>query len=398
MRLQKGLVLEMEKNAQERKAEDILTNDQAVEELQGNNESGGNLNDYQYELASQIHHAVNEKKEPLSLSQKEELGERITRTINFYKRRALIVRISAAAVFLLLIGISALLRTNRESELKTFAHNSKSVSSDGNTKLILSGQEEIQINTTESKIEYEANGNHIHVNSSDSITQAVSDREMVYNTVIVPYGKRTRITLSDNSSIWLNSGSKLIYPAKFADNVREVYLEGEAIFEVNHNKEQPFQVITRNVEIKVLGTVFDVCAYDDDATTSTILEKGSVELKYNSNSILSKDKVTMVPGTLATFDPTEQVMKQSKVNTHLYTSWREGYFVFEKQSLDKILKKISRYYDVSILLNDQSLENETFTGSLDLRNSVVPVLEAIGEIINARVEKKEDKILITRIE
>jgi ferric-dicitrate binding protein FerR (iron transport regulator) len=105
----------------------------------------------------------------------------------------------------------------------------------------------------------------------------------------------------------------------------------------------------------------------------------------------------MVPGTIAVYDPKAKQLEQSKVNTHVYTSWREGYFVFEKQTLGEILKKISRYYDVSIELQDNTLLNETFTGPLDLKNSAVQVLEVIGEIINARIEKKEDKIIITRI-
>jgi ferric-dicitrate binding protein FerR (iron transport regulator) len=220
---------------------------------------------------------------------------------------------------------------------------------------------------------------------------------MVYNTVIVPYGKRTQITLSDNSSVWLNSGSKLIYPARFAAEKREVYLEGEAIFEVSHNKQQPFMVITHDIEVKVLGTVFDISTYTDDATSSTILESGSVEMKYNNNSLLSSAKITMVPGMMAVYDPIEKTVKQTQVNTKLYTSWREGYFVFERQSLGEILKKISRYYNVSIQLNDQSLADETFTGPLDLRNSATQVLEIIAELINAKVENIDNQIIITRI-
>jgi ferric-dicitrate binding protein FerR (iron transport regulator) len=285
---------------------------------------------------------------------------------------------------------------NKEPEISVFARNNQSVPLTGNTRLILSGKEEIQINSAESKIAYTGNGNEIQIDSS-RVKQDVDGDKMVYNTVIVPYGKRTRITLSDNSSVWLNSGSKLIYPARFATEKREVYLEGEAIFEVSHNKQQPFMVITHDIEVKVLGTVFDVSAYADDATSSAILESGSVEMKYKANSLLSQSKVKMVPGTMAVYDPIAKTVKQTQVNTKLYTSWREGYFVFERQSLEEILKKISRYYNVSIQLNDQSLANETFTGPLDLRNSATQVLEIIAVMINAKVEKTDNQIIITRI-
>jgi len=385
----------MEKKARERKVEDILTNDTEIEQWEQNH-SEDHLSDSEYYLANEIRQTFSSKKQNLSPTQKEILGNQIAQSIKAYKKRRLIIGISSAAVFLMLIGISAVFTSGRKSEIKTFAENSKLSLPTGNTRLILSG-EEIEINSDESKIKYEGNGNQIHINSSDSIKQEVNDDEIVYNTVIVPYGKRTQITLADNSSIWLNSGSKLIYPARFAANKREVYLEGEAIFEVSHNRQQPFHVITRDVEVKVLGTVFDVCAYRDDATTSTVLEKGSVELKYTRNSIISQAKLTMIPGTMAVYSPQEQTMEQSEVNTRLYTSWREGYLVLERQTLGEILKKVSRYYNVSIELNDQSLKDETFTGNLDLRNSAVQVLETIGEIISAKIEQNNDKILITRI-
>lgn len=385
----------MEKKARERKVEDILTNDTEIDQWD-QNRADDHLGDYEYHLANEIRQTFSNKKQKLSQTQKEILGNQIAQSINAYKKRRLIIGISSAAVFLLLIGISAVFTSVRKSEIKTFAENSKLDLPTGNTRLILAG-EEIQINSDESKIKYEEKGNQIHINSSDSIKQEVNDNEIVYNTVIVPYGKRTQITLADNSSIWLNSGSKLIYPARFAANKREVYLEGEAIFEVSHNREQPFHVITRDVEVKVLGTVFDVCAYRDDSITSTVLEKGSVELRYSKSSFISQAKLTMTPGTMAVYSPQEQMMEQSDVNTRLYTSWREGYLVLERQTLGEILKKISRYYNVSIELNDQSLKDETFTGNLDLRNSAVQVLESIGEIISAKIEKNNDKILITRI-
>jgi len=387
----------MKNKNRERKAEDILTDDFLVEELQNKNQPKNLLIEDEYKLANDILNAVSENSSAFDLSQKEALGKRIAHTIRLAKRRSLIiVRISTAAIFFLLIGLTTFLTMNKESEISVFARNTQSLPLTGNTRLILSGEEEIQINSAESKIAYTGNGKEIQIDSSH-VKQVVVDDKMVYNTVIVPYGKRTQITLSDNSSVWLNSGSKLIYPARFATEKREVYLEGEAIFEVSHNKQRPFHVLTRDMEVKVLGTVFDISAYTDDATSSTILESGSVEMKYKTNSLLSQSKITMAPGMLAVYDPVEKTVIQTQVNTKLYTSWREGYFVFERQSLGEILKKISRYYNVSIQLNDLSLADETFTGPLDLRNSASQVLEIIAELINAKVESVDNQIIITRI-
>ena len=386
----------MKNKYRDKKAEDILTDDFLVEEMQNKNQSTNLLIEDEYKLANDILNTVSENNGTFDHKQKDLLGKRITHTINTAKRRNLIIRISTAAVFLLLIGITTFFTMNKESEISVFARNNQSIPLTGNTRLILSGKEEIQIQSDQSKIAYTGNGKEIQIDSS-RVQQVVEDDKMVYNTVVVPYGKRTQITLSDNSSVWLNSGSKLIYPARFAAEKREVYLEGEAIFEVSHNKQKPFHVITRDVEVKVLGTVFDISAYTDDATSSTILESGSVEMKYKTNSLLNQSKVTMVPGMLAVYDPIEKTVQQTQVNTKLYTSWREGYFVFERQSLGEILKKLSRYYNVSIQLNDQSLANETFTGPLDLRNSATQVLEIIAVMINAKIETADNQIIITRI-
>ena len=349
-----------------------------------------------FDLADDITDVMNKQKETLAYQEKELLGERITWSILNFKRRNLIVRISAAAVLLVVIGISVVIETRTDSEISVYARNMQQVVGVSDTRLILSGKKEVLIKSNDSKIAYAGNGNEIKVDSG-VVRQDVEDGEMVYNTVIVPYGKRTQITLSDNSSVWLNSGSKLIYPAHFASNKREVYLDGEAIFEVSHNKQKPFHVVTHDVEVKVLGTVFGLSAYNDDKTTSTVLESGSVEMKELGQSIFNTSKATMVPGMMAVYSKEASEITQAKVDVKQYTSWRDGYISCEKQSLGDILKKISRYYNISIQVSDKSLENETFTGNLDLRNSATQVLAIIAEFINIKIENTNNQILITRV-
>lgn len=379
----------MEKFFRDKKAEDILTDDNWTKQQEDENEA--------INQARQIALAIADGKVNLEAKQKVELGRKVSASIETYKRRKLIARYSYAAVFLLMVGISVFFQQNSESDIKSFALKNDLRTISGNTRLILSGEKEVLINSDESKIEYQGDGNEIRIDATEDVKQKVDNNEPVMNTVIVPYGKRAQITLSDNSKIWLNSGSKLIYPARFASDKREVYLEGEAIFEVSHNKKHPFIVITSELDVKVLGTVFNVSSYKDDKTTSTILESGSVELNYKSNSIFGRSKELMVPGMLAIYDPQKGDVKQCKVNTRHYTSWRDGYFVFEKQPLGAILKKVSRYYNVSIRLSDEELGQETFSGNLDLKNSPDQVLKIITELISAKVENIDNQIVITRI-
>lgn len=386
----------MKKEIVRRKAEEILTGD-SLSELAREFEQNQELTkDQEYQMASKIYEAVNEKKQLLGNEQKELLGNKIIRTIKAYKRRKLVIGISSAAVLILTIGITLFFELNVMSDLEKFAKNSQSVEFNGSTRLILSGKEEIKINTNESKIAYTDNGEEIKIDSKHEVKQAVGGDKLVMNTLVVPYGKRAHITLSDSSKVWINSGSKLIYPAKFSENKREVYLEGEAMFEVSHNKKRPFLVLTSNVNVKVLGTVFNVSAYRDDKTVNTVLESGSVELKYNSQSIWGHSKVLMIPGMLAEYDSSNGTVEQSKVNTKYYTSWRDGYFEFKKETLGTILKKISRYYNVSIKPTNPEWAGETYSGQLDLRNSVDQVLEIISEIIGANTETIDNQIFLTR--
>jgi ferric-dicitrate binding protein FerR (iron transport regulator) len=387
----------MENKNGSHKAEDFLTDDSSIRKIQTNASSENSFNSKEFAIATDIYSIVVEKKITLSEDQKEILGRRVAHTIYSYKRKQMIWRLSAAAVLLIIIGISVLFRINEEPDIRKFAINNSFSPMNGNTRLILSGKEEIEIETNLSNIEYAGNGNEIKIDASRQVNQKVEDHRAVLNTLVVPYGKRAQIILSDKSKVWVNSGSKLIYPAKFASDKREVFLDGEAIFEVSHDKFHPFHVLTRNIEVKDLGTVFNLSAYNDDPTTNTVLESGSVELSYKDGSLLGPSKVSMVPGMLAVYDPERRVVIQTKVNTKQYTSWREGYFTFEKQPLDGILRKISRYYNVSIQLKDQKLANETFSGSLDLRNSSSQVLEIIAEIINAKVENIDNQITITRL-
>src|SRR3546814_509770 len=163
--------------------------------------------------------------------------------------------------------------------------------------MVLNENQNIDIAYNNSSISYSSTGEKIKIGNS----QIVDDNTRVaMNTLIVPYGKRTKLQLSDGSTVWLNSGSKLAYPASFNEDKRKVYLEGEAIFEVTHDKSHPFMVIAKDFEIEVLGTVFNVSNYSDDPSINTVLKNGSVKIQYKGNSIKNKSQI-IKQGRLATY-------------------------------------------------------------------------------------------------
>lgn len=335
----------MEENKHE-SAENILADDSLSEDLINNQIAEGEFEKEELCLAENIRHALGSPKATLSKDQKEILGNRITEQINRSKRNKTIAWISSAAILLVAIGLSFFISLQRQSNILIFASKITIPQSDF-TQLILSDKETVQIDAQESRIAYSGTGKEVKIDEEKIIAQEV-DRKKLFNTVIVPYGKRSLIKLSDNSTVWLNSGSKLVYPVCFDDDKREVFLDGEALFDVTPNRMHPFHVLTSNMKVKVLGTVFDVCAYSDDNVINTVLERGSIELIYKNQSFFGSASQRMVPGMLASYDPESRILEQKNVNTKNYTSWKDGYLLMEKKSLESLVKKLSRYYNVDI--------------------------------------------------
>jgi ferric-dicitrate binding protein FerR (iron transport regulator) len=186
------------------------------------------------------------------------------------------------------------------------------------------------------------------------------------------------LTLADGTRIWLNSGSKLVYPSRFDQRQREVYLEGQAFFSVTHAEDVPFYVHTKDMEVRVLGTEFDVSAYDDDPYTATVLTKGSVELTTQRQSLFGSKKTKITPGTRAIFDQGRAELKTEQVDVREYVSWKDGYLALNTAPLAEILKKLSRYYRVDIVLKQPKLADVRFNGSLILQEDIREVLTVLS--------------------
>lgn len=378
------------------KAENILANSKLADnlitgELQANQES-----DKELRLAKDIQQSIKSATNKMSTEHKLLLDQRIIASIKSAKRRKIIFRISSAAVFLVMVGIVTFFNMTNEPGILRYAKTESSPIESEYTKLVLSGRDEIQIISKESKIEYSANGKIINIDEQSTPDQPTPIVENEYNTLIVPFGKRSRLTLPDNTVVWLNSGSKLIYPVKFSSKKREVFLEGEAMFKVSHDENLPFFVLTNNLDIKVLGTIFNVCAYSDDTTVNTVLESGSVEIRYKSALFALQNKEQMVPGMMAVYNTNEKSIVQTMVNTKNFTSWKDGYVILEKSTLGSIIKKLSRYYNVKIEFENPELEAETFSGYLDLRDSAIKVLELISEMVDIEIEQDDTTIRIKK--
>lgn len=336
-------------------------------------------------------------------NRKQKLNDRILESVDRYDSRKRTKRLSyiSSIAAVLVLGIFSFLyfeRTASPSPLLQKAASSTNFSTSGSeVQLILNNQEEVRISEKKPNLVYSSNGKVVNINNTKSINQSAGTKDNInYNTIVVPYGKKSQLTLSDGTKVWINSGSKLTYPTIFAKGRREVVLEGEAIFEVAHNTESPFHVLTDGNDIKVLGTVFNVSSYADEDYISTALQSGSVEITYTDKRrfLNTERSIKIVPGTLASYNKKEQKLNMKKTDMAPYFSWRHGEFIFQNDDLQYIMKKISRHYGIAITIADNKLARQTFSGILDIDNDLDTVMEIMKRTSKFEFVKKENRISI----
>lgn len=176
-----------------------------------------------------------------------------------------------------------------------------------------------------------------------------------YAEILCPLGTRTKFTLPDGTTGFLNSGSSLLYPVNFINN-REVELSGEAFFDVVHNDASPFTVKSKHLNIIVEGTSFDVIAYESESIEEVILMDGKVEIEDKSGNSIT----TLLPDQRLTFNFEQQSASKGNVTASHYTSWTEGKLVFRNEDINQVALRLSRWYNAKITIGDEKLEDFTF--------------------------------------
>ena len=217
-------------------------------------------------------------------------------------------------------------------------------------------------------------------------------KELVYHSLKVPYGKRFNIVFSDGSKAYLNSGSFIRYPVKFIeDKKREVFLEGEAFFDVAENKNELFIVNSKGIYVEVYGTKFNVRNYSEDFNSDIVLVEGSVGINNPEVSELT----ILKPGFKGSVNKENFRVTTSKVNTKIYTSWIDGEVIFRNETFSQILKKLERLYNVTIINNKNESLDEVFNAAINVENeNIEQVLEYFNKIYNIEYQIFNNKIII----
>ena len=227
--------------------------------------------------------------------------------------------------------------------------------------------------------------------SSLYLYSSFSEPELAYNEIQVPNGEKSMISLYDGTKVWLNSGTTLRYPATFSKKERKVYLDGEGFFDVAKNKDCPFVVNAHDLDVNVLGTRFNVDAYDDDPEIRVTLERGSVFAKSQA----ATDGIFLVPGEQATYNRLSKEMSQQKVDTRLYSSWKENLLRFDDAPFIDVIKKMEHWYGVQITLDQSINPKDKFTMSIKTE-SLREMLNLIAKTTPIKYKINGDKVLIKR--
>ncbi|WP_281631573.1 FecR family protein [Flavobacterium luteolum] len=211
-----------------------------------------------------------------------------------------------------------------------------------------------------------------------------------YNTISIPYGKKFTLFLSDGTKVELNAGSTLRYPEEFIKQSanREVYVTGEAYFEVSKDTKHPFLVHSNTMDVKVLGTHFNFRSYSEEKSSSVVLLEGAVEVKSASG-----DAVNLKPDEMGVLDKNSNSLNKEEVFARNYTAWVDGQLIFRKVPLDIIIRALERHFNVEIE-NQSTLLNKSLLNANFGSDNLEKVMKYMQDDFGLKYKVKNNKIII----
>lgn len=284
-----------------------------------------------------------------------------------FKRLYLTIAGVAASVAALLIGIFFNSTSYQESDIYMYANQIQRDSVESiDAQLILSENKIVVIKEKESEITYESST--VKVKDEDISKEEISK----YNVLKVPKGKRSVLTFSEGTKVWVNAGTRVVYPAEFNSKEREIYVDGEIYIEVAPDANWPFVVKTKDVGVQVLGTAFNVTAYESDPMKRIVLVSGSIEVNTNG-----KERVLLSPNKMYEYNNDDEQNNIVDVDVSRYISWKDGMYLFDNEKLANILARLSLYYGENIICDVISADLRC-SGKLDLKNNLKEVLSGLS--------------------
>lgn len=323
---------------------------------------------------------------------KEQAWEKLEARFSGKRRVRTLFRLWAvAASLVLLVGSTVYFFRSREEQAQPYAYTDTVLPGCAKAVLLMADGEKVNLGPGYVQDLKEKDGTLLHTTKENVLVYSPVQpgEKPVYHTIAVPVGGEYSLQLADGSRVWLNSATTMRYPTAFGGDRREVYVEGEAFFEVMKDARHPFVVHAGGAEVKVLGTEFNISAYPEDAELVTTLKSGKVEMSCGES------KVELLPGHQAVWQREESSVSTREVDASLYTAWLRGVFEFENLSLERIGVQFSRWYGVEFVYTDPGLADRYFTGGVKKYNTLRESLDLIEITTNVHFEIVNTKVFVT---
>ncbi len=238
----------------------------------------------------------------------------------------------------------------------------------------------------DNRLRYDAEGN-ITINDKRILLRKSDDKSAAYNVLIVPKGEKYAVTLSDNTKIYVNSGTKIAFPTRFDKSRRCVAVDGEAIFDVSKDASRPFVVSAAGFEVKVLGTVFDVSAYQSEGRASVVLIEGRV-------SVTTDDDATMELLPNQRVEIERDYMSLQEVDVAPYVAWRYDMMCLDGKTLRALFAELSDQFGYDIEFSDQ-IGRKIISGKLDMSGNFATIMDNLSLLMDLDYRIEADKIVVT---
>lgn len=317
------------------------------------------------------------------------------------RNRQLLWKLSAAAAFVILLvsgGILLNRAEHRYQSLKTRFEKEHYLAAikPGETKATLTTQsgQTVVLGGDEGSNSRAIEAARVKQLQEDSRKKKAEADRKALNNLEIPRGGEFHITLEDGTEVWLNAESTLKYPDHFDGSIREVALTGEAYFKVAKDRQgRPFHVRTAGQLVRVYGTEFNIFSYEEDQFVYTTLVNGCISLTRDNSQ---DSELILTPGHQAVFGKADGATKVKPVATDVVTSWRNGMFVFEDQTLDQIMRQLSRWYNFTYSFTSQEAASTIFMGRMARSSKFGEVLEILEQSGHLKFDVKDNHIVISK--
>lgn len=330
--------------------------------------------------------------------QREEVWQRIVHRHRQQKLRRLMTWSSVAAA--VLVGVLFLLPFEKRSSVDLMEYvaglQRVDIEKSDRVRLVTSSGASIALQEKTQSVTYDREGlayaddkrlevpaGVVNTATKESTTDKAQE-EVKYNRLLVPLGKHIRLALSDGSVLDVNAGSEVVYPTVFPEDKREIFVNGEIFIDVKKtDKGTPFVVRTSRCDVRVLGTAFNVRAYDSDVRTEVVLQRGVVEVEDRHKQVVRMkpdERTILVQG---------QYKMKDVVDVDRYILWREGMLVFDGETVDLAVRKLNRFYGIPFSC-DSRVRGIRLYGKLDINEPIENVLSAICSTAGLRYEMKDN--------